>query len=160
MAKQNILDVILNTINEVQKKNHSSVREETADPNVFDLLRDKIQSAEQKHRRKRVSKGKSPDSFLDIIRKQIEGTRRANKKDPDVQTAPGSVFDNIHKKLDQKESRVIKSSIQRIADEYRLDVDRLPVEIVEDIQARYKTDLKSLDKQYAGVMYEMLKQVK
>jgi hypothetical protein len=44
MAKNNIFDVILKTINEVQQKNQRNPREETADPTVFGLIKGKLQN--------------------------------------------------------------------------------------------------------------------
>ena len=100
MAKRNILDAILNTINEVQKKNQANPNEETADPTVFDLIKNKLQKLDERNREKRKARGKSPVSILDRIKKEINGARRENKKDPNVATAPKSVFESILKKIE------------------------------------------------------------
>jgi len=60
MAKKNIFDMILNTINEVQTKNKTNPNVETADPTVFDLIKNKLQNLDEKNRAKRTQRGKSP----------------------------------------------------------------------------------------------------
>ena len=157
MAKQNIIDLIMNTINDVQQKNKRNPREETADPNVFDLLRGKLQELDEKTRQKRTSRGKSPESILDRIRKEIEGTRRKNKRDQNVPTAPSSVFDNIIKKIDDRPRRQASSGIRKIVEEYNLDVSRLPQEVLRQVQDRYINDRKNFDKQYAQAIFDLIK---
>ena len=70
MAKQNIFDVLLKTIGDVQSKNKANPNEVTADPNVFDLLKQKLQNLDDKSRVKRSARGKSPHSVLDLIKKR------------------------------------------------------------------------------------------
>ncbi len=158
MAKRNFLDVILNTINDVQAKNQASTKEPTADPNVFDLIRDKVQQLDQKNREKRVSRGKNPTSILDMIRKEVEKVRRQNKKDPDVETAPKSVFDRIIKKVEDKPKRQASSGIKRIVEEYNLPIDILSPELLQEIQERYQSDLKNMDHQYAKAIHDLIKE--
>jgi len=64
MAQNNILNVILKTISEVQKKNKANPREETADPTVFDLLKGKLKTVDEKSRQKRTSRGNQTASLI------------------------------------------------------------------------------------------------
>ncbi len=158
MAKANFLDVILKTINDVQQKNKKNPNEETADPSVFDLLRGKIQKLDEKSRTKRAAKGKSPKSILDMIRGEISGVRRENKKDPNVPTAPKSVFDKILSKLDQKPKATASAGLRKVVQDYNLDVSGLPKEVVQQVQTRYIDDRKKFDHQYAQALHDLIKQ--
>ena len=48
--------MIVKTINDVQSKNKANPNEETADPNVFDLLKGKIQKLDEKTEQKEFQK--------------------------------------------------------------------------------------------------------
>ncbi len=157
MAKKNILDAILNTINQVQQKNKANPKEETADPNVFDLIKNKIQKLDDRNRERRKAKGKSPVSILDRIKKEIEGARRENKKDSNVATAPKSVFDEILKKVDQRPKQQASSGLRKIVEDYNLDVSRFPREVVSEIQKKYIADRKKFDQQYAQAIHDLSK---
>ncbi len=157
MANGKLLGAILKTINEVQNQNKANPNEETADPNVFDLIKGKLKNLDDKNRAKRVSKGKSPNSILDMIRKEIQGARRENKKDPNVATAPKSIFDNILKKLEDKPKRQASQGIRRIVEDYNLDLSRLPQNVVQQVQQQYITDRKNFDQKYAQAIHDLVK---
>lgn len=158
MAKRNILDAILNTINEVQKKNQANPNEETADPTVFDLIKNKLQNLDERNREKRKARGKSPVSILDRIKKEINGARRENKKDPNVATAPKSIFDSILKKIDQRPQRQASSGLRKIVEDYNLDVSNLPQDVVRQVQEKYVTERRNFDKQFAQALHDLTKQ--
>lgn len=158
MAKQNILEVLLRTINDVQQKNKANPREQTADPTIFDLLRQKLGEIDEKSRVKRASRGKSPSSLLDKIRKEIEGVQRANKRDKSTPTAPPQIFDRIKRRLEERPQRQASSGLKRIVEEYNLDIGRLHPDIIRQIQQKYQADRTNLDKQYAQAIYDMIKQ--
>ncbi len=150
-----ILDLLLNTINDVQQKNQANPREETADPNVFDLLKNRLAKLDQKQKAKRVQKGKSPISFLDRVKNEIEGARRDNKKDPNQKTAPSSIFDNIIKKIDQGPKRQASSGLRKIVVDYNIDLNGVPRNIIQQVQAKYIEDRKRFDQQYAQALNEL-----
>jgi len=158
MAKKNIFDVILNTINDVQAKNAANPNEQTADPNVFDLLKNKLQQLDQKSRAKRASRGKSPKSILDLIKGEIKGARRENKKDPNTPTAPKSVFDNILRKIDQTPQRQASVGIRKIIQDFNLDVSKVPQDVLQQVQGKYVQDRKNFDQQYAQAIFDLTKQ--
>ena len=160
MAKSNILDVIVKTINDVQQKNKTNPKEPTADSTVFDLLKNKIQQLDERNKAKRVAKGKSPVSILDRIRKEIEGARKENKQDPNVETAPKSIFEKIIKKVDQAQARPASTGVRRVLDQYNLDISNLPPQMIKEIQSRYNNDLQKLDNEYAKAINQLIKRAK
>ena len=157
MANANILSVLLKTISDVQSKNKSNPNEQTADPSVFDLLKDKLLKLDQKNQQKQSTRGKAPKSILDMIKKEILGVRRENKKDPKVATAPKSVFDSILKKVEAPIERQASTGIRKIVQDYNLDVNRLPREVISQVQQQYKTDKVKFDKQYAQALHDLIK---
>lgn len=157
----NVLDVILKTIQEVQQKNKQNPNVETADPSVFDLLRNKIQDIDAKAKNNQLQKGKrNPKSILDMIKNGIEGARKENKRDPNVQTAPGSIFDDILKKVDQTPKRQASTGIKKIIEDYKLDVSRVPTNMLQEIQNNYMKDMQKLKQQYAQGIFDLSKKMK
>jgi len=157
----NVLDVILKTIQDVQQKNKKNPNVETADPSVFDLLRGKIQDIDAKAKNNQLQKGKrNPKSILDLIKNGIEGARKENKKDPNVQTAPRSIFDDILKKVNQAPQRQASSGIKKIIQDYKLDVSRVPTNMLQDIQSQYQKDIQKLNQQYAQGIFDLSKKVR
>ena len=157
MAKPNILDVILSTINDVKQKNKANPREETAHPNVFDILKEKLGELDTNIQNKRVEKGKKPVSILDLIKNQIEAAKKHNKADLNVPTAPPSVFDRITKKVDDRTKRVADAGIRRVIEEYNLDVSRVPRKTLMQIKSQYDGDLRSMNYQYAQNIDKLVK---
>jgi len=151
-----ILDMILKTIDDVQKKNKANPREETADPNVFDLLKDKLGNLDKKISNKRVQKGKAPVSILDLIKNQIEAAKNQNRKDKSVPTADPAIFDRIMKKVEDKPKRVASTGLKRIIENYHLDVSRVNPEILKQVQRQYATDMKRMDQQYAEAIHKLV----
>lgn len=160
MAKQNIFDVILKTIGDVQKKNQANPNEPTADPSIFDILKEKLGQLDQKSRENRHQRGQNPTTILDKIRREIEGTRRANKKDPKVETAPKSIFDALLKKVEERPKRTASAGIRKIVEDYRLDVSRVPQEVLRQVQDKYAKDRQTFDQQYAKAIHDLTKQFK
>jgi len=157
----NILDVILNTINDVQKKNKTNKNVETADSTVFDLLRDKISDINNKQQEGQMQKGrKNAKSILDILKDGINGARQENKKDPKVATAPKSVFDDILKKVNQGPQRQASTGIKKIIEEYNLDTSRIPSNMLQEIQSQYLNDMQKMKQQYAQGIFDLTKKFK
>ena len=157
MAKKNILDLIVNTINQVQQKNAANPKEPTADPNVFDLLKNRLSKLEQKQRDNRAAKGKAPLSILDMIKGEIEGARTENRNNPNQETAPSSIFDNIIKKVDQAPKRQASTGLRKVVEEYNLDVSRVPRNVIAQVQQKYINDRKAFDRQYAQALSDLSK---
>ena len=157
MAKKNIIDLVLKTINDVQQNNKKDPNQRTADSNVFDMLKDKLKNLDDKNRKKRAAKGKSPNSILDLIRKEIEGVRTQNKRDPSVRTAPKSVFKDILNKVNQKPAQQAAKGISSIISEYNLNVNKIPQKVLLKIQDKYQKDIANINKQYAQAMHDLAK---
>lgn len=155
MAKRNFLDLIVNTISEVQQKNKANPKEETADPNVFDLLKNRLAKLDQKQKQKRVQKGKSPISFLDRVKNEIEGARQDNQKDPNQKTAPKSIFDSLIKKIDQKPKRQASQGLRNIVVDYNIDLNGVPRDVIQQVQQKYIQDRKKFDQQYAQALMQL-----
>jgi len=160
MASPSIFDIVLSTINEVQKKNKKSKTEPTANSSIFDVIRDRVKQVEAKNKGGYSTRSKSPGSLMEQIKKEIEKTRRENKKDPKVDTAPGSVFDRIIKKVEEKPARAASTGIKRIIEEYNLDVRQVPTEVLKKVQAQYQGDLAKFNKQYAQAIFDLTKSFK
>jgi len=157
----NILDVILKTVKEVQSSNKKDKNVPTADKSVFDLLKDQLKNLDQKVQNKQAQKGKrNPKSVLDMIKDGIEGVRKENKKNPNVETADKSVFDQIMKKVEALQQRQAASGLKKIVQEYNLDVSQVPREVLQQVQAQYQADRKKFDHQYAQAIFDVIKKTK
>lgn len=156
MAKANILEVILKTINDVKQKNANNPRQETAHPNVFDLIKDKIGGLDKKIQENRAKKGKSPISILDLLKGQIEAARQHNQKDPNTPTADSNIFDSIIKKVEEKPKRTASAGVRRIIEEYQLDVSRLNRNTLQQIQQQYDNELRALGQKYAQGIQDLI----
>lgn len=155
MAKSNLFDVILNTITDVQQKNQADPNEETAHPNVFDLIKSKISQVDQNMKDKRAEKGKKPISILDMIKNQIETAKNQNRADPNTPTAPDSLFDRLIKQVDPKPRQLADDGIKEIIQEYNLDVSRLSAQTLQQIQQQYEQDLRTMKEKYAQAIYDL-----
>lgn len=156
MAKANILEIILKTINDVKQKNANNPKQETAHPNVFDLIKDKIGGLDQKIQENRAKKGKSPVSILDLLKNQIEAARQHNQNDPATPTANSNIFDSILKKVEEKPKRTASAGVRRIIEEYNLDVSRLNRSTLQQIQQQYDKDLRALGQKYAQGIQDLV----
>jgi hypothetical protein len=119
-------------------------------------LKDKLGGLDKKIQQKRAEKGKPPVSILDLIKNQIEAAKQHNSKDPNVPTAPSSVFDKITKRVDQNKRRQASVGVRRIIEQYNLDASRLPKNIVAQIQQKYEADKKKLDHGYAVAINDLI----
>lgn len=157
----NLLETILKTIQTVENKNKKSKTEETADPAVFDLLRKKVGELSEKQESGTLQKGKrKPKSILDLVLDTVNGAKKENKKDPNVPTAPKSVFDQILNKVEQKQTKVASTGLKKIVEDYNLDVGKLPQEVLQQIQAQYQKDVAEVNQKYAQGLHDLIKKVK
>jgi|GEM_PF-533666 len=153
----NIIEVLLKEIGKVQQKNKANPKEETADSSVFDILREKVQEVGNKSA-KAGTRGQQPKNILDMLKTVVDKVRRGNKKDPNVPTAPGSIFDKVKEKVEAAPKKEAQRGIKRIAQEYNLDLSILPAELIEDINLEYKDDLEALNKKYAEAAFHFIKE--
>ncbi len=156
----NLLSTILKTIDAVQSKNKKSRKVETADPSVFDELRKQVKDLDQDYQGHNMQKGRKPKPIFDLLKKIIDGTRKANKKDPNVATADKSVFDEILSKVQKAPQRQASSGLKKIVEDYNLDIGRLPQETIVQIQDQYQSELQALNQKYAEGIHKMIKQAR
>lgn len=164
MAKRrsSFLDLIENTLKDIQTDNRDNPAEPTADPSVFDLLKKKLREVNDKvviNKPTTDNQGKKTTkttSIFDIIRNKIDDARNENRDDPEQPTAPPSIFDILKKKVKQKEEEKRQRDVQRaeesihdLIDEYNIDVSMISDQELRQIQERYLQDNKHLDQQYA-----------
>ncbi|MBT8233000.1 MAG: hypothetical protein HKO66_03955 [Saprospiraceae bacterium] len=155
----NILDILRKTIEEVQSKNQKDPKVETADPSIFDLLRKEVNKLDNKVKTGQAQKGKrNPKSILDMIKDGIEGVRKDNRKNPKVATAPKSVFEDLLKKVGQKQQRQASTGLKKVVEDYNLDIRGLSRETLVEVQNRYQEDLKKFNHQYATALFNIIKQ--
>jgi len=95
-----------------------------------------------------------------MIKDGIEGVRKENKKNPNVETADKSVFDQIMKKVEAPQQRQAASGLKKIVQEYNLDVSQVPREVLQQVQAQYQADRKKFDHQYAQAIFDVIKKTK
>ena len=157
MALKDVLGSILKTIDDVQRKNRANPNEETADKDVFKLLKEKLRELDQKTKQKRIEKGKSPESILDRIRKEIEGVRKENRRNPNQKTAPKSVFDNILRKVEERPKRQASIGLRKIVEDYNLDVSRLPKDVLFQVQQEYVKQRRKFDNDIARSLNGLIK---
>lgn len=143
------LELVKVAVGEIQKKNANNPREKTADPAVFNLLDGKLKNIENIINQVRTNKGQAPLNIVDLIKNQVQDTQTENRNDKNVETAPGSVFDSILKKVDARDNRRAKVSIKNIVEDYNLNVSNIPSQTLRDIQASYIKDMKKINDKYA-----------
>lgn len=156
MAKRNILDTILKTIDTVQQKNAANPKEKTAEAVVFDLLRNNIGNIEQKIQKRRAQKGKKPLNIFNMVEKGINAAQKANKKDNNVETADPSIFDKIRQKAQESPKRAASTGIAKIVEDYNLDVSGITSSTMQQIQIEYQADLLKLQQQYANAIHDLV----
>jgi len=155
MSLNNVLGTILKTIEDVQKKNKSNPNEETADKDIFKVLKDKLRDLDTKTKNSRIKKGKSPESILDMIKKEIEGVRKDNRKSTKQKTAPKTVFDNILKKVEEKPRRQASVGLRKIVEDYRLDISNVPPEVIREFRQHYINERKKFDNSIAKGLHKL-----
>jgi len=154
----NILDILSKTIEDVQRKNAKDPKVQTADPSIFDLLRKEVNKIDSKVQGKQARKGKTPKSIFDMIKDGIEGVQKRNRKDPNVETAPKSVFEDILNKVQKKPVKQANSGLGKIIQDYRLDIRGLSPQVLQQVQQRYFEDLQNFNKQYANAINNLINQ--
>jgi len=154
----NILDILSKTIEDVQRKNAKDPTVQTADPSIFDLLRKEVNKIDKKVQSKQAQKGKTTKSIFDMIKDGIEGVQKKNRKDPNVETAPKSVFEDILNKVQKKPMKQTNSGLGKIIQDYQLDVRGLSPQVLQQVQQRYFQDLQNFNRQYANAINNLINQ--
>ncbi len=155
MGKLKIMDLITNTIDEIQQNNRNNPNEKTAQPSVFDLLKGKLRELEGKTQANVKGKEGRAVSLFDLIKGKIDEARQKNHDDPNQETAPTSIFDQLKKKVADREQVRSEDSISEIIDEYNIDVRNLNNDVLRKVQANYHEENRRLDVKYANIINDL-----
>jgi len=74
-----------------------------------------------------------------------------------VPTADKSIFDSILKKIDAGKKIQASTGLRKIVEDYNLDASRLPQEVIKQVQAKYISDRRNFDQQYAQALHDLIK---
>ncbi len=158
MPKHNLLDLIQNTISDIQTENRNDPNEQTADPTVFDFLKNKVREVHQTNQ-DRKSKGERPVRLMDLLKGKLNEARDNKGGGGNV---PNNLLDRLTNRLDQQQQvrhqERSEESIAEIINEYNIDVSRLNREELTAIQRKYVADNQKLDEQYATYIHQLNQQ--
>lgn len=91
----NLIPALSKVLDYVANKNKENKEVKTADPIVFEELKKKWEKVEP------VEPQNREESIYDILNKKVEEAKVENEANPQVETAHGSVFDNILRELEK-----------------------------------------------------------
>lgn len=160
----NLLDLIEGTLRDIQTNNKNNPKERTAEPSVFDLIKNKIREVNDKVVINQPTNDgqKKPSSIFDIIQDKIEDARKENHDNPKEETAPSSIFDLLKNKVKEHQQTKRKKVIQRVEEsiedviqEYNLDVSNISPQEMQQISQKYMQDNANMDRQYAKYISEL-----
>lgn len=150
-----LLDFIANAIEQVQQQNQANPNEETANSSVFDLIKDKVQSAPRNNQQYNQQAGNQPRSIVDFIKQKVEEAREQNQRDPNVKTAPGSVFDMIKNQIDGFQNQSGQDAFRELVSEFNLDLTSLDQNAQHQIHRSYMKDRQNLRAAYVQKIREI-----
>ena len=160
MSKPNILDLLKGTLQEIQ--NSKNPQAQKADPSIFDFLKDKLSEVDQKTKTNIQDRDGKNVGIFDIILDKINGAQKENRDNPNVQTAPGSIFDMLRDKVNEQKNQSQHRQQQRaeecigdIIHQYNLDVRNLNQNTLSQIQTQYVNDNAELDRKYAQYIHDL-----
>ncbi len=91
----NFVPVLANILKKALDTNRDDPQVKTADPVVFEELKKKFEKVEP------LQKENREDDILDMMRKRVEEAKVENEVNPEVETAHGSVYENIMRELEK-----------------------------------------------------------
>lgn len=100
----NFVPVLANILKKAIQTNEADPNVKTAEPVVFEELKKKFEKVEP------LQKENREDDILEMMRKGVEEAKVENEANPDVETAPRSVYENILRELEalkNKSSRTV-----------------------------------------------------
>jgi len=100
----NFVPVLANILKKALQTNREDPEVKTADPVVFEELKKKFEKIEP------LQTENQEDDILDMMRKRVEEAKVENKVDPRVETAHGSVYENIMRELENLRNQPGKSA--------------------------------------------------
>lgn len=91
----NFVPVLKTILKKALETNRDDPQVKTADPVVFKELEKKFETVEP------LQKENREEDILDMMRKRVEEAKVENEVNPEVETAPRSVYENIMKELEK-----------------------------------------------------------
>jgi len=91
----NFVPVLANILKKALDTNRDDPEVKTADPVVFEELKKKFEKVEP------LQKDNREDDILEMMKKRVEEAKVENEVNPEVETAPRSVYENIMKELEK-----------------------------------------------------------
>jgi len=162
MSKPNLMDLLKGTLQEIQNNNRNNPNEETADPSIFDFLKGKLAEVDQKTKTNIQAKDGSNVGIFDVILDQLGSAQKENRENPNVKTAPSSIFDMLNNAVNkqknqsqQRQQQRAQDSINDIIHQYNLDVRNINQQTLQQIQNKYVQENAALDKKYAQYMHDL-----
>ena len=92
-----------------------------------------------------------------MLQNGIEGVRKDNRRDPKMETADKSIFQQILKQVQKPQQKQASSGLRKIVQDYNLDIRVLPKSTLKQIQESYQNDLQKFNKQYANAIYQEIR---
>ena len=162
MSKPNLLDLLKGTLKEIQNNNNNSPASQKADPSIFDFLKDKLSEVDQKTQTNIQNKNGQNVGIFDVILDKLTNAQKENRDNPNVQTAPGNIFDMLKSQVNQQKQQTqqrhqqrAQESIGDIIQQYNIDVRNINQNNLQQIQAQYVKDNADLDKKYAQYIHDL-----
>ncbi len=161
MGKPNILDLLKGTLQELQSNNNNQGGSQ-ADPSIFDFLKDKLRDVDAKTQTNIQDKNGNNVGIFDVLLDKLNGAQKENRDNPNVQTAPGNIFDMLKEKVNQQKTQAQNHNQQRAQDsisdiihQYNLDVRNLDRNTLQQIENQYLKDNYNMDKKYAEYIHNL-----
>ena len=162
MSKPNLIDLLKGTLQEIQNSNRNNPNQQTADPTIFDFLKDKLAEVNQKTQTNIETKDGGNVGIFDLILDKLSSAQKENRDNPNVQTAPESIFDMLKEKVNQQRQHTqqrqqhrAQESIEDIIHQYNLDVRNISHRDLQDIQNKYVQENTALDRKYAQFIHQL-----
>ena len=162
MSKPNLLDLLKGTLQEIQQNNAQNPNEETADPSIFDFIKDQLSEVDKKTKSNIQDNRGNNVGIFDLILDKITNAQKQNKENPNVRTAPGNIFEQLRNKVNQqkqqtqeRQQRRAQDSINDIIHQYNLDVRNINRNTLQQIEQKYVQDNAALDHKYAQYLHNL-----
>ncbi len=150
MAKNQLLfDLIKGAIDTTQQRNRENPNQKTAAESIFNLLRDKVNDMQQNAAN---GKGSGKKSLIDLFQKTVQDVRQQNKANPNEDTAPKSLFNQIVKTVDQYRGGNGKMEFSGLIQEYNVDTRNISPSALKEIKKEFVLEKRALHKKYARLL--------
>ncbi len=149
-------NMVLETIGEVQKRNQEDPNEPTAAANVFDIIREKVVEARKQNGAVHAEKrGEMAKNIFDMLMDKVDEAKQQNEDDPNVENAPGVIFDVIKEQIQKAQKKTDNKSLRDVVEEYNIDMNGVDKDIVKRLRVEYLKERKALRQKYAMALAKL-----